>query len=146
MNPDTNPPTKSRSTRLGAAAARAAKALQDYKAAEELRRQKVKEQTEKLARLASEEESRLRRAQREHRRREEARFAQRLGVLVMNALRRQGISGVLLTAQALDTWSTEDLRDLKSLLSDGPLPAEHDDRSVAGVDSAGPIDIDLGAV
>ena len=104
-------------SRPGAAAARNLQAVQDLRAAEERRRQTYRRQLEEAERAAAFGQSRLRRIAREQRNEQERHLARLLGQMALGALKRQGISGSLLSANDLDSWQPQDLSSLKEFLS-----------------------------
>ena len=125
MDKDKSPIATRKLSRPGAAAARSHQAVMDLRAAEERRRLAYREQLEEAERAAAIGESRLRRIEREERRQHELRFAALLGHMVLQALKRQGMSGSLLTADDLASWNTQDREDLRSYLGSD---AHHGDR------------------
>jgi hypothetical protein len=81
----------------------------------ERQRIEAREQLLQLTREAAAETARARKIDREDFRVQEGRFAARLGRMVLNAMRVQGIEGVLLEAGAVETlWSPEE-RDALAL-------------------------------
>lgn len=117
MDKDRSPIQTRKLSRPGAAAARSHQAVMDLRAAEERRRQAYREQLEEAERAAATGESRLRRIEREERRQQEGRFAALLGRMVLAALKRQGMSGSLLTVDDLASWTAQDREDLSSFLN-----------------------------
>lgn len=105
----------------GRAASKALRALQALQAAEAARRVDFKKQREQLERAAAAETVLLRRAERERRHKQQLQAANRLGRMVLVALRRQGLTGTLLVADDLNAWSAQDRNELLVLL-EAPTP------------------------
>ena len=116
MENDDESQEPSRKPSRGRPISKAAKALQALQAAEAARRVDFKRQREELERAAAVEAVLLRRAERERRHKQQLHAANRLGRMVLVALRRQGLSGTLLVADDLNAWSDQDRRELIVLL------------------------------
>lgn len=116
MDNEDEPKEPSRKPSSGPPASKAVRALQALQAAEAARRVAFKRQREELERAAAAETVLLRRAERERQHKQQLRAANRLGRMVLVALRRQGLSGTLLAADDLNAWSEQDKRELMALL------------------------------
>lgn len=133
-----------------AAVARAAsknqKALDELVAAEARHRAAFKKRCADLARAAATDAANRRRAERDGRRKQEAQMASRLGRMVLEAMRRQGLTGTLLIAADLNGWLQRDRDELQVLLAPPPaeLATSKAARRAAGESNA-PLDVDLGA-
>ena len=104
-------------SRPGAAAARNLRVVQDLRAAEERRRQAYRQQLDDAERAAALGQSRLRRVEREQRNELDRHVVRLLGRMALATLKLQGMSGSLLQAVDLQSWKSEDLALLKSLLT-----------------------------
>lgn len=117
------------------------RALMALKAAEAERRKTVKQQMEELEKAAAQEMTLARQAARQRRKKAEAQMRQRLGGMALAALRRQGLSGVLLTADDVLTLRPALIEQLQSLI------VAHDDEPAADLDrndgSGELVDIDV---
>ena len=126
---------------IGRAASKAVRALQALQAAEAARRVEFKKQREELERAAAAETVLLRRAERERRHKQQLHAANRLGRMVLVALRRQGLSGTLLVADDLNAWSEQDRKELMDLL-EAPMP-DAGDGGGPSTDKGGPPPLDV---
>jgi hypothetical protein len=138
--PDAKPTRRS----IGRAVSKSAKALEALKKAEAERREAARLRMAKLAQEASVENALLRKAEAERRRKREALMANRLGRMVLAALRRQGQTGTLLAASDLKGLSTAHRQMLEEVLR-----ASSEEATPAGQEPTLPttsatLDIDLG--
>ena len=117
MNNQQRPSNKSTALSIGKAVSKNRKALDALIAADSRRRDTFVRERAELERLASADDARLRRNERELRRATETRVAGRLGRMVLATLRRQGLSGNLLTADDLRSLSQRDRDELNVLMS-----------------------------
>ena len=143
MDNEDEPKEPSRKPSSGRPVSKAAKALQALQAAEAARRVDFKRQREELARAAAVEAVLLRRAERERRHKQQLHAANRLGRMVLVALRRQGLSGTLLVADDLNAWSDQDRRELIVLLEASKSDAGDGAGPSAGKDCPPPLDVNL---
>lgn len=104
-------------SRVGAAAARAQKEMEDLRDAEKKRQSAYQEKLDDAKRTAASFMKRLRRAETDQRRAQEGRFAAMLGRMVLTSMKRQGLAGSLLQADELSIWKVQDLQDLKEFLA-----------------------------
>lgn len=104
-------------SRVGAAAARALKDLEDLRKAEEKRKLVSRERIEDAKRSAASLIKRMQHIENDKLRAQEGRFAGLLGRMVLTALKRQGLAGSLLQADDLVTWKAQDIQDLKDFLA-----------------------------
>ena len=129
---------------VGRTASKSRKALEALRAAEARRRDAFKHERAELERAAATEEASLRRVERERRQKQEGRMANRLGRMVLVALRRQGVTGTLLVATDLNGWLQRDRDELQALLVPTADPAASTDAGSAIDGDATPLDVDLG--
>ena len=141
MDNEDEPKEPSRKPSSGRPVSKAAKALQALQEAEAARRVDFKRQREELARAAAVEAVLLRRAERERRHKQQLHAANRLGRMVLVALRRQGLSGTLLVAGDLNAWSDQDRTELMDLLEASKSDAGDGAGPSAGKDCPPPLDV-----
>ena len=136
------PPPKARSMRK--LVSKGQRALQALRSAEAQRREAYKQELIEAERKAKGEEAELRLAARERLRKLESRVARRLGRLVLGAIRRQGLTGALLTAADLSACSDRDREELALLLAPQTEPTVAIDiKPLPSPLSSGAVDIDL---
>ena len=104
-------------SRVGAAAVRALKDLEDLRKAEEKRKLVSRERIEDAKRSAASLIKRMQHIENDKLRAQEGRFAGLLGRMVLTALKRQGLAGSLLQADDLVIWKAQDIQDLKEFLA-----------------------------
>jgi hypothetical protein len=116
QSPDTKTP------RHVLAAQKAQRVLAEMQAAKLRRRIEENEQIEAAKQSAATELARARHLERMKFKKREYRMATALGKLVLISLRKNGISGILLDAQSIESqWPKEDFLDLKVFLQSSPL-------------------------